>query len=68
MPLGLRREEAAAYVGIGSGLFDQMVQAGTMPKPKCVNSVKIWNRYELDSAFAELPTEDQQDEWSDVGV
>ena len=33
-PRGLNREEAARYVGIGTSLFDRLVEEGRMPKPK----------------------------------
>ena len=34
VPLGLSREEAAEYVGVGVSLFDAMVKDGRMPKAK----------------------------------
>jgi hypothetical protein len=30
-----------------------------MPKPKLINSRKVWQRQRLDEAFAELPEEGQ---------
>jgi predicted DNA-binding transcriptional regulator AlpA len=57
--LGLSRAQAAEYVGIGVSLFDQMVADGRMPKPKLINSRKVWHRQRLDKAFAELPEEGQ---------
>ena len=35
-PRGLRREEAARYIGVGASKFDQMVADRQMPKPKKV--------------------------------
>ena len=32
-PRGLRRDDAAAYVGVGATKFDELVAAGRMPKP-----------------------------------
>lgn len=54
-PRGLNREEAAAYVGVGTTLFDAMVKDGRMPQPKEINSRKVWDRYRLDVAFENLP-------------
>ena len=70
--LGLSRAEAAEYIGVGIGLFDQMVADGRMPKPKLINSRKVWHRDRLDRAFAELPEEGQTptppSPWNDLSV
>lgn len=58
-PRGLSREEAARYVGVGVNLFDQMVVDRRMPKPKCVNSRRVWDRVALDIAFTDLPGGDE---------
>ena len=68
--LGLSRSEAAEYVGLGLTLFEDMVEAGLMPKPKKVKSRLVWSRLALEKEFAELP-EDGQDkkkagQWSDL--
>ena len=57
--IGLSRAEAAEYIGVGLSLFDQMVADGRMPKPKLINSRKVWQRQRVDEAFAELPEEGQ---------
>jgi predicted DNA-binding transcriptional regulator AlpA len=62
--LGLSRAEAAEYIGVGVSLFDQMVADGRMPRPKLINSRKVWQRQRLDEAFAELPEEGQDEESS----
>lgn len=51
----LRRPEAAAYGGMSSGLFDQMVADGRMPRPRVVNSLRLWDLRELDAAIDALP-------------
>jgi predicted DNA-binding transcriptional regulator AlpA len=61
-PRGLRREDAAAYIGISSTKFDELVRDGRMPQPKCVDRRKLWDRYALDAAFEELPHENDN-EW-----
>jgi predicted DNA-binding transcriptional regulator AlpA len=54
-PRGLSREEAAAYVGISPSLFDTLVKDSRMPAPKRINARTVWDRLQLDAAFAALP-------------
>lgn len=54
-PRGLCRVAAAAYVGIGGTLFDQMVARGEMPSPRKAGGRVLWDGYELDDAFDALP-------------
>ena len=63
--LGLDRQEAAEYIGVGTTLFDQMVADGRMPKPKVINARRVWSRPLLEKAFAQLPDEDQNESTSD---
>ena len=66
-PRGLSREQAAAYVGISPSLFDMLVKDGRMPAPKRVNARTIWDRLELDAAFAALPSNDTSaNPWDDA--
>lgn len=62
-PRGLKREDAATYVGVSARLFDEMVSDGRMPKPKCVNARRIWDRHALDAAFSDLPDKDAVTSW-----
>ena len=50
--------------------FDQMVADGRMPKPKRIDGRVVWDRLQLDSAFAALPDEDGRgdDIWSKIAV
>lgn len=48
---GLRREEAALYVGVSPSKFDAMVEAGDMPKPKKFGGCSVWDIRALDLAF-----------------
>ena len=70
LPRGLSHEQAAEYVGIGVTLFDQMVRVGRMPRPKRVNTRKVWDRRELDAAFGALPHDgdEQGDVWGKAAV
>jgi predicted DNA-binding transcriptional regulator AlpA len=55
-PIGLDRQQAAAYVGVGATTFDGMVRDGRMPKPKRVGEAGcVWSVETLDKAFHELP-------------
>lgn len=54
-PRGLRREEAAAYIGVSPALFDEMIKEGSMPRPKRIRSRTVWDRHKLDLAFSALP-------------
>lgn len=51
---GLRRDEAAAYVGVSATKFDQLVAEGRMPQPGHVDSCAIWDLRALDVAFDAL--------------
>jgi predicted DNA-binding transcriptional regulator AlpA len=53
-PRGLSRVEAAAYVGVSAGKFDDMVTDGRMPKPIEIDTRRIWDRLAIDRAFSEL--------------
>ena len=55
VPRGLNRPEAAAYIGVSNSKFDQMVDDGRMPKPKQIDSRRIWDVRQLDVAFEGLP-------------
>lgn len=66
-PIGLRREVAAAYIDVSPTKFDQMVKDGRMPKPKQIDTRRVWSRIEIEQAFARLSggAEDGQedDKW-----
>ena len=52
---GLRREEAAAYLGFSARKFDELIADGRMPKPKRIDGVVVWDIHRLDDAFDALP-------------
>lgn len=62
-PRGLSRVEAAAWVGVSTTTFDEMVRDGRMPQPKPINSRVIWDRYLVDDAFAALPERTSANPW-----
>jgi hypothetical protein len=61
---GLSREEAAMYIGISTGKFDELVRTGRMPDPKRIDNRKVWDVHGLDLAFDELPSDGNS--WDDV--
>lgn len=65
-PRGLRREAAAAYVGVSASKFDQWVAAGVMPQPKRRDGVVIWDRRALDTAFDELDGSAAANDWAEA--
>lgn len=65
-PRGLSRVQSAAYVGVGSTKFDEMVADGRMPKPKRVDGRTIWDRLEIDESFASLPSEATANPWDEA--
>jgi predicted DNA-binding transcriptional regulator AlpA len=50
-PRGLSRVRAAGYTGFSLPLWDRMVEAGEMPKPKRVHGRTIWDRVAVDRAL-----------------
>ena len=68
---GLRREEAARYVGISTSKFDACVKDGRMPRPFRIDGCVIWDVQRLDSAIvalSEAPDVAADDVWSHVVV
>lgn len=65
---GLSREEAAMYVGISAGKFDEMIKDGRMPEPRLIDARKVWDVRELDVAFDGLPCQNAPigNSWKDV--
>jgi predicted DNA-binding transcriptional regulator AlpA len=59
-PRGLSRVQAAEYVGVGVTKFDEMVADARMPRPKRIDGRTVWDRVQLDKAFAALPGDDDE--------
>lgn len=67
-PRGLSRVVAAAYIGISPSKFDEMVKDGRMPKPKRIDGRTVWDRLQVDIAFAALPDENEGgNPWDESG-
>lgn len=54
-PRGLRRAQAALYIGISPSKFDLARKEGAVPPPRNFAGVTLYCRYELDAMFDELP-------------
>ncbi len=55
-PAILRRDAAAAYMGISTSLLEQLVAKGKLPKPRQISATASgWLRVELDAAAHALP-------------
>ena len=54
---GLRRAEAAAFIGVSPSKFDEWVENGIMPRPKRQDGIVVWDVLALDTAFDALPDE-----------
>lgn len=59
-PRGLKRHEAAAYIGVGVSKFDEMVRDGRMPQPRRIDARKVWDLRELDQHFDALPSDGEE--------
>ena len=67
-PRGLNRLQSAAYIGVGPTKFDQLIADGRMPKPKRIDGRTVWDRLEIDAAFAALPSDgDSDNPWNSNG-
>lgn len=62
---GLSLAEAVGYIGIGTTLFDKMVEAGQMPRPKRIGVRNVWDRFEVDLACDRLSTDSVDTDTSD---
>lgn len=67
-PRGLSRVESAAYIGVSTTKFDEMVKDHRMPPAKRIDGRVVWDRRKLDAAFDQLPDDEPaggaEDEWS----
>lgn len=61
IPRGLRRVDAARYLGISPSHFDAQRKAGSIPAPKQMLGVTVWDRHDLDRLFDDVPVEAQID-------
>ena len=50
-PAGLRRVDAAAFVGLSPTHFDRAVHEGAMPQPRNICGVNVWSVRKLAEAL-----------------
>lgn len=69
-PRGLRREQAAFYIGISPSKFDLERKAGKIAPPKPLFAgVMVYDRNELDALFdgsAQMAAANDNNEWDSV--
>jgi predicted DNA-binding transcriptional regulator AlpA len=57
-PRLIGRLAAADFVGISPTKFDEMVNDGRMPRPKCIDRRKLWDVRSLNAKVDELPDDE----------
>lgn len=70
-PRGLRRGDAAWYVGVSPSKLDDWVARRIMPEPKQQDGVVVWDRFALDVAIDALPdreTKKKADPYDDISL
>lgn len=72
-PRGLRREEAAHYVGVSPSSFDSLVRDGALPRPKIVKSkIVLWDRRQIDQQidrwFEEADSDHFKNPYDDISL
>lgn len=63
---GLRREEAAEYVGLSASKFMELVKDGRMPKPIAIDGRLVWDVHQLDASFDALVEPPSDNPWDAV--
>jgi hypothetical protein len=59
-PVGISREQAAAFIGVSATLFDRLVKDGRMPDGRLIFGRIVWDVEELVAAFRALPHRSDQ--------
>ena len=62
----LSGESAAAYAGLDTTKFDELVRTGDMPKPVVVGGSALWDRWKVDQALTKLVNEVSVSPWEQV--
>lgn len=63
---GLSREEAAAYIGIGTTKFEEMIKDRRMPAPVRIDGRVLWDIRDLDAAWENLKSATSVNPWDRV--
>jgi predicted DNA-binding transcriptional regulator AlpA len=51
---GLKRNDAADYIGVSTTKFDELVKSNQMPSPIRIGGRVVWDIHELDESFDAL--------------
>jgi predicted DNA-binding transcriptional regulator AlpA len=51
----MKAERAAAYLDMSRSKFLELVEDGRLPKPKCIDGMRVWDRLALDAAVDDFP-------------
>lgn len=54
-PVGINREQAAAYIGVSTSTFDRLVAHGAMPDGRMIFGRIVWDVAEVTAAFRAIP-------------
>lgn len=54
---------AADYLGISPSKFRQLVAAKKIPAPRLIDSKRVWDKYDLDDFFDNLPRDGESTGW-----
>ncbi|MBZ9818928.1 hypothetical protein [Mesorhizobium sp. CA4] len=54
-PVGISREQAAAYIGVSATLFDRLIAEGLMPDARILRGRLVWDVVEVAAAFRAIP-------------
>ncbi len=64
-PRGLRRADAARYLGISPSYFDTPRKAGNIPAPRQMLGLVLWDRNDLDPLFDGVSVGNENDDYWD---
>jgi predicted DNA-binding transcriptional regulator AlpA len=59
-PRAMKADRAAAYLDMSRSKFLELVARGDLPRPKIIDSMRMWDRLALDAAFSDFQ-ESQED-------
>jgi predicted DNA-binding transcriptional regulator AlpA len=60
-PRAMKAERAAAYLGMSRSKFLELVDQRRLPRPKIIDSIRVWDRLALDASFDEFPDHNDND-------
>lgn len=68
-PRGLRRADAAHYIGVSPTTFDGFVKSEQgFPSYRLLKDIKVWDRRDLDRYFDDLPNPKSSSSPANYGV